>query len=166
MPNDDDLLDVPFTFKERSTPLPSDLRPIWRIAVLLLILENCRGMQATLKQLHVLNWAIKDRISQRAFLRFLQGSASPSEVIVRYDPSLNRAIDYALAEGLVLQNEGESGQATTSGSHRLVLSSFGQKMAQDIASRSDCLVIEKEFLEVIGHKITQSEIQSLFTWGK
>jgi hypothetical protein len=163
---DDELLDVPFTFRERSTPLPSDLRPAWRIAVLLLLLDNCRGAQATLKQLHVLNWAIKDRGSQLAFLEFIHGEVLPSQVIVRYDPSLNRAIDFALAEGLVLQNMDELGNATAAGSHRLALSKAGRAIATEILSQSDCMAVEKDFLAAIGHKITQGEVESLFTWSK
>lgn len=163
---DDELLDVPFTFRERATPLPSDLRPAWRIAVLLLLLENCRGAQATLKQLHVLNWAIKDRGAQQAFLEFIRGEVLPSQVIVRYDPSLNRAIDFSLAEGLVLQNRDETGNATASGSHRLALSSTGRAIAAGILSQSDCLAVEKDFLASIGHKVTQGEVESLFTWSK
>jgi hypothetical protein len=81
---------VPFTFKRRPVSLPGDMRPVWRLHVLVLLLEQCWGGKATHQQLHVLNWAIKTEETRVAFLQFIQGHRAPNQIIVRYDPSLIR----------------------------------------------------------------------------
>ena len=122
----EDLFDVPFTFHLRPRPLACELRPVWRLHMLMLILEQCWGGQASLEQLHVLNWAARTRESRLAFLEFLAARRSPSQVIVRYDPSLNRAVHFAFAEGLVMRREvqqtldGENGKASPP--YRILLS--------------------------------------------
>ena len=57
----------------RPTPLPCDLRPIWRIAALVVILNQCRQKRATIEQLHVMNWSIRSRKAQEQFLAYMQG---------------------------------------------------------------------------------------------
>ena len=69
----ENILDVPFTLKQRPVPISAELRPARRLAVLVLILEHCREARANLEQLHVLNWAIRNEGSRRDFLRSLQG---------------------------------------------------------------------------------------------
>ena len=98
-------LDVPFTFKRRPVPLPGDMRPVWRLHVLVLLLDQCWGGKATHQQLHVLNWAIRTEETRAAFLQFVHGHRAPNQTIVRYDPSLNRAVDFAFAEGIAARHE-------------------------------------------------------------
>ena len=67
------------TFNPRPTSLPCDLRPVWRIAVLVLILNQCRQMRATIEQLHVMNWSVRNRSAQDRFLAYLEGNESPND---------------------------------------------------------------------------------------
>lgn len=150
----------------RPTPLPCDLRPIWRIAVLVLILNQCRQKRATIEQLHVMNWSMRSRRAQEQFLAYLQGRKSPNEVVVRYDPSLTRAIDFALGEGIVERYEkltsGDEGKAE----YRLTLSTQGDKLANELITDEENFVVEKAFLRDIGQKITQTQIAALFKWRR
>lgn len=147
----------------RATPLPCDLRPLWRIAVLILILDQCRQQRATIEQLHVMNWSIRSRKTQEEFISYLQGIKSPSDVIVRYDPSLSRAIDFALAEGIVKRHEGSGGENQNAASqYRISLSPLGERLVVELLEDSDNFVVEKAFLRDIGQKITQAQISKLF----
>lgn len=165
---DHELLSAPFIFTMRETPLPCDLRPIWRIAVLLLILEQCRDRQASMEQLHVMNWAVRNPNSQSDFVGFLKGTIAPSQVIVRHDPSLSRAIDFALAEELVTDRveKGASVETTKNNSYRIRLTEKGAAIARELLNDEECFVREKSFLSVIGKKITQSSVQQLFDWSR
>jgi hypothetical protein len=162
-------LDVPFTFKQRPVPLPCDLRPGWRLYVLLLLLDQCRGGKATLQQLHVLNWAIRTEETRTAFLQFINGVRTPNQMIVRYDPSLNRAVEFAFAEGLVSRHEesplalNELPQPTEE--YRVILAPKGRRFLSLIQGMEDCLVAEKQFLAGIGRKVSQVLVEKLFTWG-
>lgn len=163
------VLDVPFTFKRRPVPLPGDMRPVWRLHVLVLLLEQCWGGKATHQQLHVLNWAIRTDETRSAFLQFVHGHRAPNQIIVRYDPSLNRAVDFACGEGIASHQEDNPGlvgeETPRGGDYRIVLTKKGRDLLREIKGLKDCLVVEKEFLAAIGRKLTQQMVESLFTWG-
>lgn len=162
-------LDVPFTFKRRPVPLPGDMRPVWRLHVVVMLLEQCWGGKATHQQLHVLNWAIRTEETRAGFLQFVHGHRSPNQIIVRYDPSLNRAVDFAFAEGIVSHHEESPdlvGEDTTRGSnYRIMLTKKGRELLAAVRGMKDCLVVEKKFLSAIGRKVTQQQVESLFTWS-
>lgn len=139
--------------------------------VLMLILNQCRGARASIEQLHVLNWAIRTEDTRQHFLQFLEGRRTPNQVIVRYDPSLSRAIDFAFAERLVIREEqpGELFEADDkrkkASPYRIVLGERGRAMLARIQQMDDVLTVEKAFLKAIGKKVTQDQVAALFTWS-
>lgn len=164
----DSTLDVPFTFAARPTPLPCDLRPVWRLHILVLILDQCWGGRASLEQLHVLNWAIRSEETRTTFLQFLRGRRTPNETVVRYDPSLTRAIDFALGEQLVTRYGDEplvGSESRGASPFRLLLTKKGRDLVAEIRSWKDCFAMEKDFLAGIGKKITQGQVEALFRWS-
>lgn len=171
----DDVLNVPFTFQRRPSAIPCVMRPAWRLHILSLILDQCRGGRASLEQLHVLNWAIRTDESRQLFLQFIKGSRAPNQIIVRYDPSLSRAIDFAFAEKLVSRHEKQatllediqdkSEEKKKAPPYRVILSERGKALVLQIHEMEYAFVVEKEFLRAIGKKVTQDQVQSLFTWS-
>jgi hypothetical protein len=63
-------LDIPFIFKSRPSPVPGDLRPTWRIALILLILINSRSKKASLRKLHVVSWAARTAVNRELFIKY------------------------------------------------------------------------------------------------
>ena len=139
--------------------------------MLVLILDQCRKRRASIEQLHVLNWAIRTEDTRQHFLQFLQGRRAPNQIIVRYDPSLSRAIDFALAEKLVVLQELETGwlndyvKPKKTPPYRVILGGRGVQMLTQIQSLEDAFTVEKTFLKSIGKKVTQEQIAALFTWS-
>jgi hypothetical protein len=162
-------LDVPVTFERRPAPLPCDLRPVWRLHVLVLMLDQCWGGKATHQQLHVLNWAIRTEETRAAFLQFIEGERAPNQIIVRYDPSLNRAVDFAFGEGLATHHEESDAlleqEPPRHGSYRVILTKKGRDLVRTIRSAKDSFQVEKDFLDSIRRKITQQQVEALFTWS-
>lgn len=167
----DEALDVPFTFRRRPRALPCSMRPGWRLHVLMLILNQCRGARASLEQLHVLNWAIRTEDTRQHFLQFLEGKRAPNQVIVRYDPSLSRAIDFAFAEKLVIRQEQQAelfkgdDKPKNSPPYRVILGERGLRLLQQIQKMDDAFKVEKAFLKAIDKKVTQEQVSALFTWS-
>ena len=163
------LFDIPFTFHARPRPIACELRPVWRLHALALILNKCHGGQANMEQLHVMNWATRTDETRRAFIEFLDGRRSPSQMIVRYDPSLNRTVHFAFAEELVTRRELQLSldviRNTTSPPYRVSLSKKGRELVKEIQSMDDCFVELKQFLDTIPKKVTQKQIEMLFSWG-
>ncbi len=145
---------VPYSFTLRPVPVAGDLRPLWRLASICLILRNCWGASATLRQLHVLNWAIRDAENRRVFLAALD-DAPPVLPIVRIEPSLNRAVDFALAEKLI-----------TRSSNRVTLAPKGAAFAAKIEEAAELFVAEKAFFAAIGRKVTTTIVDRVLQWNR
>lgn len=148
-------IDIPFTFRERRTPLAGDLRPAWRMSLVLLMLLHSRGKKATLQKLHVLNSACRSEETRRDFLRYVEGEARKDEIIPRVEPSLNRALNLARGEGLVEVENGKN----------IKLTPAGLKLAKMLEETQDCLEAEKAFLKQSGGFATEGKVENLFNWN-
>ncbi len=173
MNEDDDLGaegEATIILHPRNQPFPGQFRTVRRLALLTLLLQTCRGEQASLPQLHVLNWAVRTPESRRAFLAFVQGEVPPDEAVVRFDPTLPRAIQYALEEEIV--SDRDAVQETLEGNaevrvseYRIKLTDKGRAIAEAV-EESVVLVDERIFLESLNKKVTQAMVDELLKWGK
>lgn len=145
-------LAVPITFRRRPISIPAELRPHWLIAIIILILwQSSRAAKASLQKLHVLSWAVRDLPRQQTFLRFLNEEIGPEDVLVRYEPGLDRAVRLAVADALISSISG----------HQVQLTPTGSAIAQQIEQTADCMEIEKTFLTNIGLRPTEKRIKAL-----
>jgi len=153
-----DQLERNFTFRLRPEPLPGDLRPAWRISVILLMLLRCGwGGKMSLKKAHILNWAVLTNETRNTLVRMVDGDRQLSDVPVRFDPALNRALDFARAEGLIHIDK------TTKGSV-VILHSKGEELARTIYDETDCLDIEKGFFDLLRKKLPEDKVEELLDW--
>jgi hypothetical protein len=147
-----ECLDIPFSFHKRPTPLQPQLRVSWGLAILVLILETCsRSQRSSISRLHTLNWAIRSNENRKVMIELLENRLSPLANLVGYEPGFNKAIEYAVGEGLIeLKNKG-----------RVSLTQNGRKLAREIIAVEDCLEEEKKFLKTKGSAITEQLTKSL-----
>jgi hypothetical protein len=145
-------LDVPCVFRERPEPIPADMRPLWRLALVLLALHvGSRGGKSCLLRLHLLNWALQDRRNFEVLLRALSNSGSPGDVLFRVEPALNRVVDIALGERLVERVSGD----------RIRLTRTGVVAARAIMEREGLMVLQKELLAKLGKSLTEQTVDRL-----
>ena len=145
-------LNTEFVFRQRPEAIPGDLRPLWRIGLVLLMLHMAsRGGKSSFGKLHVLNWALRSQEGRKALLDILERRLSPNTVIVRIEPSLNRAVDLAHGEGLVKRNNGG-----------IELTSQGRTEAKKILEQEDIYLQEKDFLAAAGKRMTEKLVKELF----
>ncbi len=154
----------------RNQAYPGQFRTVRRLALITLLLKACRSEQASLPQLHVLNWAVRTPESRSAFLAFLRREVPPDEAVVRFDPTLPRAIQYAIEEQIVTDREAV--QATLDGrieakvgDYRIKLTEKGRVIAEAVED-ADVLVDERIFLERLSKKVTQAMVDELLSWEK
>lgn len=150
------LFDVPFSFEERPIPVPADLRPAWRIPMLLLIVSSCRAQQASWRQLHLLNWAVRTPASRKLLQDVMEGSTPLDKAIVRYEPSLGRAVDLAVGEGFATWGKGRI----------LSLTEEGKEIVRQLHGQADLFVSEKLFLAKVGSSISQALVSRLLEWRR
>ena len=149
------MLDLPelehvgFVFTDRGTPIPADRRPLWRIGLVAFLLAECsRGQKSSLVRLHVLDWATRSLESRTQLLAFLEDHHQT--VIIRYDPSLLRAIRLGVAEG-VFAIDGKN----------VKLISNGVLFAKEIANDMDIFSQERGFLTRLGKRLTEGLVGQL-----
>lgn len=150
----DQVLNRPFLFRERPLPTSGDLRAVWRIPVILLLIRACRGEKATAEQLHVLNWAVRSAESGESLASFLAGDLRPEEAVVRFEPALDRAV--ALANGFELL-------AWTN--RYWALTDRGKGLLTEIDEDGDILRTEKDLLASLPSPLSQAAVRRLLGRG-
>ena len=149
-------LDSPILFRARPVAIPADLRPLWRMrAVLLLRRKCCRQGRSSLARIHVLNWALRTSEAGRQLVQAIEGTVSPDAVLVRIEPSLNRAVDLARGHGLIRQVGGD----------RIELTPGGRQFAETILNDPVVFGREKHFCERIGLHATEAFVNRIFNRG-
>jgi hypothetical protein len=150
----DQLLDRPFVFRERPQPASGDLRAVWRLPVLLLLVRACRGGKATPEQLHVLNWAVRSAESAERLVSFLGGNVRPEEAIVRFEPALDRAV--ALARGFELLVWSD---------RYWTLTEQAREFLKRVDAEKETLRAEKDLLKRLPGPLPQAAVQRLLGRG-
>ncbi len=156
------ILESPCIFTKRPAAIHPDLRPLRRVVILLLLIDACRASVANLEQLHVLDWAIRNAESRQRLLEFLLGIRAPEAAIVRFDPSLDRAVCLAVGADLVsVAQKSRNGKGLPD--FRISITPQGRKALDGLAP--DTLPIERAFLRSLPNRLTQSDVSALFEWG-
>jgi hypothetical protein len=140
-----DILSGPFSFSVRPKPIAGDLRMSWGISVLLLSLFYCRGKKGSFQKIQFLAHAVRIPEGREDVRSLLQGRLRPSDISVRVEPWLNRAVSYAYALKLVTVDKGKA----------VTLTAKGVDVAGAITKSKDVFLQEQTFLREIAPKITE-----------
>ena len=139
-----------FTFTRRPTSVPPDIRPEWRIPLLLLMVRRCRRQTATREQLHVLNSAVLSTGSRKALLAALDGRLAPRSPALQFEPAFDRAIDRGVGLGLLAMNP----------LGRLELTDLGRSVADTVDADENLFSSERELLASLPRSLSQSTIRN------
>jgi hypothetical protein len=82
----------------------------------------------------------------------ITGNLRPDEAIVRFDPVVDRGLEFAVGELLV----------TISGD-MVFLTEKGEQFVKRLNKDKQCLAEEKSFLAAIGKKLTQVQVEAFLT---
>lgn len=149
-------LRAPFVFRRRPVALPGDLRPTWRIGLLVLLLAHCcRGSRTSFARLHVLSWGFRTAEGRRQLLDLVSGRLTPSALVIRFEPFLIQAVDYALAEHLI-QREG---------GNRVKLTERGKSLAKELDANDSVFAKEKQAITLVRTKISEDIVNRMFVRG-
>jgi len=147
-------LETKMVFMARPESIPGDMRPLWRIGILLLILDIAsRGGKSSFGRLHMLNWALRTRRNYELLTQLTSKEAKPGSIVVRVEPSLNRAVDFAHGEGLLEHVAGD----------RICLTQRGKDEAKKLRNEDEIFVEEKEFLNQLGNKLTEKLVKEIYS---
>jgi hypothetical protein len=148
----DDLLDQirEINFKRKRVPLSSDLRPIYKISQIVLILKmSCYNNSASVLKLQFFNWVFKSK----DHFNELENFSKEKFPIIRFDPAVNRALVYAISEEILLVDHTNI---------KVKLTEKGIRLAEEILNDHLSLTEEKELLRTVKKKVTEAYLEQVF----
>jgi hypothetical protein len=127
-------------------PLPGRERAAWRVTVLSLCLAGCRGQSATVEQLHVLTWALRDDQNGVKLLDAWQANADRPSSLRAWDTSLDDTLKLAQAAGLI--------DAQPNG--RRKLTDLGKSLVAAVRSSDEEFMVQEQRLLASLGQVTES----------
>ena len=137
-------------FDAKPDAVPYNYRISYKVTQLCLIMRLCgRGDVCSLIKLHMISFALISHDNMRKLVAFVDGTGSAP--IVRFDPSVNRALTYAIGYGLVKQQENA----------KYKLTDRGKQLAEQIKTVGDLMVVEMNDLNSLAKKLTEGKIEEI-----
>lgn len=144
-------------FFDRPVAVPYSYRILYKVSQIILILGTVckRGGCSSLK-LHIISNALFSKNLLDELNKFLDNKTSMLPVI-RFEPALNRAINYAVADDLIQIQKSNS---------KLRLTEKGKTIYNEIIGNNDIMIFEKNELNIIENKINDDVINKILEkWG-
>ncbi len=125
-------------FNLKGTPLDPELRPLWRISLLVLILSKlCSGDKANSKKIQALYSLISSEKKRKAYPRFDEGEHPNESINIRFDPLVDRALDMGVGYGFFELDD----------SKRICLTQKGKNFGKKIEADSNLFIIENNYMK-------------------
>lgn len=155
LPMDIPELRTPFVFRRRPVSIPADLRPAWRIGLIILLLKKCcRQGKTSLTRLHVLSWGFISPEGQSQLTAAATGRLAPDSLVIRFEPFLLQAVDYAVGEGIIRRNGGS----------KVELTETGVRLAEQLEADESAFVAEKALMTTLGTRVSEDLVKRMFGW--
>lgn len=141
------------SFTKKPIPIPAEYRPMYKIALIVMILKYCcRGKTSGLLKLHLFSWSLASEKNMNELRGFVSSNFNTDFSVWGIEPALNRALQLAVAENICEIINGKNYKLTKR----------GNQFFEMIKGDSDLFNLEKSFLTFIGKShITDSRITSM-----
>ncbi|PGY12024.1 hypothetical protein [Bacillus cereus] len=132
--------------QNRPSAVPYNFRITYKIAQILLIIFTSTGKRAcSLKIIHILSMSLSSLEEQRKLKNYLKKRESIN-FLIRFDPIVDRAINFAIAESLLLKQK----------NGKIKLTKKGLEFVEEVKKSNELFIFEKHFLNEVGAKINES----------
>lgn len=137
-------------FNPKPDAVPYNYRISYKVTQLCLIMRICgRGNVCSLTKLQMISFALISQDNMKKLIEYADNMSSTP--IVHFDPSVNRAITYAIGYGLVQYKS----------SSKFKLTDRGKMLAEYIETIDDLMKFEKQELLALSKKLTESKVNEL-----
>jgi hypothetical protein len=150
----EDLFIKKLSFTKRPIPIPADYRPMYKIALIVLILRLCcRSNKSSLLKLHLFSWALTSKKHTSLLSDYINNNFSGDFSVWGIEPALNRALQFACAEKICELSDGKQYTLT---------SDRGVQFFNMLMADKELMEDEKAFLNSIGkNTITDTRINAM-----
>ena len=142
-------------FDSKPDSVPYNYRISYKVAQVCLIISSCCSGRSgcSLLKIQIFSNALNTKENMYSLKEYLM--EKKSFILVRFDQSVNRAINYAIADDLLYPLKNGT----------LHLSNKGKLFVTKIKNDKSLLIDEKAYLEKYGKLLTNKKIESLIsTW--
>jgi len=148
----DNVIDIKkISFVKRPIALSPDYRPFYKIAQIVMVLKvNSVNQKASLLKFHLFSWALKDKENKTRLLEYLDSDFQSGLNVFGIEPSLNRALSFAISEDLISFEEG-----------KYKLAEKGNQFYIAIEKDKDLLIEEKAYLQIIKKRLSEAQVEKL-----
>jgi len=149
----EDLLIKRLSFVKRPIPIPAEYRPMYKIALIVMILKYCcRGESSSLLKLHLFSWALASEKNMEALRNYVISDFKSEFSVWGVEPALNRALQFSVADNV----------CDIVGGKKYKLTEKGSRFFELIRADTELFEAEKAFLLFIGKShITDSRITAI-----
>lgn len=145
------LIKEGIVFDAKPDAIPFNYRISYKVSLICMIIKVCCGRRGcSLVKMHMIATAVSDREYEEKLKRYLQ-TQIPGTFVIRFEPSLNRALEYALADGFIAQQ--------VNGTYKLI--DRGKVLVKEMQNDDAIFRYEKKVLEEIQCDLTEEKIKSL-----
>lgn len=140
------------TFKNRPVAVPYNYRIIYKISQIILIIgTTCKRGGCSNIKLHIISNALSSNNMLKELVKLLDNKTEILP-IVRFEPAVTRAVNFAIADGLIeIQNSNS----------KLKLTQKGKDLYEEISKEDNLMIIEKYELNNIKDKLSDNIIERI-----
>lgn len=145
------LVNTDIIFDSKPEAVPYNYRISYKVSLICLSMALCCGRSGcSLIKLQMLSNAVSNPETKAQLLGFLNSNLR-RQLLVRFDPVVNRALDFCIVDNLIYQQ--------ANGLFRLTQK--GKDFSAAIKADKDILKIEREILDKISFNLTEDKITEL-----
>lgn len=139
-------------FEAKAAAVPYNYRISYKISLICLIIGKCCGKKGcSAIKLQMINAAILTSEGRRDLLALAERRSIHKIALIRFDPAISRAINFALSDDLIFQQ----------GNGLFRLSEKGKQLLNKIYEDPLLMVIEKDFFRELSSKLTEELIDEI-----
>lgn len=139
-------------FDMKADAVPFNYRISYRVSLICMIIGKCCGRKGcSVIKIQMISDAISTQTGRTELLALVNGALLVGYTLIRFDPAVSRAINYALEDGLICRQ----------GNGLLRLSDRGKDLISNIYLDDRLMMLEKKYFEELLGKLTEDIIDKI-----
>lgn len=143
--------DVKMVVSDKPHPILIEMRPVWRICLILICISIVSGSKKYLnsKKVNILVWMLIRKSKWLEYEEYLLGMLHGSVPLVSVDTATFKAVELSIAKGFVLLK-----------GDRIFITKSGEELCL-LLVENDIMGDETAFLKRLGKRLTESKVKGL-----
>ena len=147
-----ELINNDIIFDAKAVAVPFNYRISYKVSLICLIIGKCCGKKGcSAIKLQMINAAIQSAAGRKELLNVITKHCIDETALIRFDPAISRAINFALTDKLIYQQ----------GNGLFRLAENGKRLLELIYKDLTLMTIEKAYFDEITSRLTEEMIEEI-----